>query len=148
MEVVVMKAALSSGSAGRPAPGEAVGRNRWWLVAGMGLAVFMAMLDLSVVNVALPAIEQDFGTWASITEWIVLGYLLPLIALTLPSGRWLDRAGKRAALAFSVSGFAAASVAAGLAPGIGWLIGARVAQGTFGAVLFALVPALATTAAV
>jgi MFS family permease len=121
-------------------------RNQWWLVAAAGLAVFMASVDLTIVNVALPAIERDFEITTSMTEWIVLAYLLPLAGLALPSGRWLDSVGRRPALMLSLTGFALASVAAGLAPGLAWLIGARLAQGTFGALLFALVPALATTA--
>jgi MFS family permease len=121
-------------------------RNRWWLVAAAGLAVFMASVDMSIVIVALPVIEADLGIPTSMAEWVVLAYLLPLAGLALPSGRWLDTVGHRAALAFSLSGFALASVAAGLAPGLVWLIAARVVQGTFGALLFSLVPALATTA--
>lgn len=119
-------------------------RNRWWLVIAVGVAVFMATLDMSIVAVALPVIEREFHTPTSTTQWVVLGYLLPLIALALPSGRWLDRVGRRSALTFSVTGFAVASIAAGLAPGIETLIGARIAQGAFGAVLFALTPVLAT----
>jgi MFS family permease len=121
-------------------------RNRWWLVVAAGLAVFMASVDMSIVNVALPAIERDLQIATSATEWIVLAYLLPLAGLALPSGRWLDSVGRRPALVFSLTGFALASVAAGLAPGLAWLIGARLAQGTFGALLFSLIPALATTA--
>jgi MFS family permease len=120
--------------------------DRWWLVVAAGLAVFMASVDMSIVNVALPAIERDFEIATSMTEWVVLAYLLPLAGLALPSGRWLDSVGQRLALAFSLAGFALASVAAGLAPGLAWLIGARLFQGTFGALLFSLVPALATTA--
>jgi MFS family permease len=121
-------------------------RNQWWLVVAAGLAVFMASVDMSIVNVALPAIERDFEIATSMTEWIALAYLLPLAGLALPSGRWLDSVGRRPALVFSLTGFALGSVAAGLAPGLAWLIAARLAQGTFGALLFALVPALATTA--
>jgi MFS family permease len=121
-------------------------RNQWWLVVAAGLAVFMASVDMSIVNVALPAIERDFEIPTSMTEWIVLAYLLPLAGLALPSGRWLDTVGRRPALVVSVTGFALASVAAGLAPGLAWLIGARLVQGAFGALLFSLVPALATTA--
>jgi MFS family permease len=121
-------------------------RNRWWLVVAAGLAVFMASVDMSIVNVALPAIERDFEIPTSLTEWTVLAYLLPLAGLALPSGRWLDSVGRRPALMLSLTGFAVASVAAGLAPGVGWLIGARLIQGTFGALLFSLVPALAATA--
>jgi MFS family permease len=60
--------------------------------------------------------------------------------------RWLDSAGQRAALVFSLTGFALAGAIAGLAPSLSWLIGARLVQGTFGALLFSLVPALAATA--
>lgn len=121
-------------------------RNQWWLVIAAALAVFMASVDMSIVNVALPAIERDFDIATSATEWVVLAYLLPLAGLALPSGRWLDSVGRRRALVFSLSGFALASVAAGLAPHLGWLVGARLVQGTFGALLFSLVPALATAA--
>jgi MFS family permease len=121
-------------------------RDQWWLVVAAGLAVFMASVDMSIVNVALPAIEQDLGIATSMTEWVVLAYLLPLAGLALPSGRWLDSVGRRPALVFSLTGFALASVAAGLSPNLAWLIGARLIQGTFGALLFSLVPALATTA--
>lgn len=132
----------------RPSPGRHVEaeRDRWWLVAAAGLAVFMASVDMSIVNVALPVIERDLQLTTSMSEWVVLAYLLPLAALALPSGRWLDTVGRRPALVFSLTGFAAASIAAGLAPGLGWLIGARLVQGTFGALLFALVPALASIA--
>lgn len=123
-----------------------VERDQWWLVVAAGLAVFMASVDMSIVNVALPAIERDFEIATSRTEWIVLAYLLPLAGLALPSGRWLDSVGRRPALLLSLAGFALASVAAGLAPNLAWLIGTRLIQGTFGALLFSLVPALATTA--
>nr|WP_246211278.1 MFS transporter [Phytoactinopolyspora alkaliphila] len=106
----------------------------------------MAQLDGTIVTVALPTIEDGFGIGTSLTQWVVLGFHLPLIALSLPSGRYLDRVGHRAALVLSVSGFTVASVAVGLAPGIEWLIGARVVQGAFGAMLFALAPVLTTIA--
>lgn len=121
-------------------------RNQWSLVVVAALAVFMASVDMSIVNVALPAIESDLEIPTSMTEWVALAYLLPLAGLALPSARWLDTVGRRPALAFSLGGFALASLAAGLAPDLGWLLGARVVQGSFGAVLFALVPALATAA--
>ncbi len=106
----------------------------------------MAVLDMSVVNVALPVMEKDFGVPTAVSEWVVLGYLLPLIALALPSGRWLDQVSPRSALVLSVGGFAVASIAVGLAPNIAWLIAARAVQGTFAAVMLALNAVLATTA--
>lgn len=122
------------------------GKNQWWLVIAAALAVFMASVDMSIVNVALPAMERDLGIDTSVTEWVVLAYLLPLAGLALPSGRWLDSVGRRPALMFSLTGFALASLAAGLSPNLVWLIVARLLQGTFGALLFSLVPALVTTA--
>ncbi|MEV0134073.1 MFS transporter [Dactylosporangium sp. NPDC050688] len=119
---------------------------RWWIVGGMGLAVFMASLDMSIVNVALPAVGSSFAAPAAATQWVVLGYLLPLVALALPTGRWLDRVGHRGVLVGACAGFAAASVAAGLAPGIGWLVAARVVQGVAGTALMTLIPVLTTTA--
>ncbi|MFC5747302.1 MFS transporter [Actinomadura rugatobispora] len=121
-------------------------RNRWWLVAGTALVVFMATLDTSVVAVALPAMERDFGVRTAATEWVVLGYLLPLVALTLPAGRWLDGAGARSALVLAVAGFTASSLAAGAAPALAVLVAARIAQGACAGVLFALIPMISTRA--
>ena len=121
-------------------------RNRWWLVIAAGLAVFMVALDSSIVNVALPTIGQSFHAPATESEWAILGYLLPAVALVLPAGRWLDRSGRRPAFVLAVTGFAFSSALAGAAPAIGWLIAARVLQGGFGALLAAIFPALVTSA--
>jgi MFS family permease len=120
--------------------------NRWWLVLGTALGFFMVTLDASIVTVGLPTIGTHFQAPAAVTEWTIIGYLLPMMALVLPAGRWLDQNGRRPAFAVAIIGFAVASAAAGLAPGIGWLIGARVVQGAFGALLTALVPAIVTEA--
>jgi MFS family permease len=77
--------------------------NNWWLVIAAGLAVFMVALDSSIVNVALPSIGQGFHAAANVTEWAILGYLLPAVALVLPAGRWLDRSGRRPAFAWRPS---------------------------------------------
>src|SRR5262245_58952073 len=117
-------------------------QNRWWLVVGSGLAVFMVALDASIVTVALPTIGRHFRVAAAVTEWTIVGYLLPMVALVLPAGRWLDRSGRRPAFLLAIAGFAASSAAAGAAAGIAWLLAARVVQGAFGAMLSALIPAL------
>ncbi|MEV4807751.1 MFS transporter [Nonomuraea sp. NPDC049421] len=111
----------------------------------MGLAVFMGSLDMSVVNVALPAIRDSLQAPTTTAQWVVLGYLLPLVALGLPTGRWLDGIDRRGALVCSCAGFAAASLTAGLAPSIEWLIAARVVEGVFSTALMALIPVLVTT---
>nr|WP_063779219.1 MFS transporter [Kibdelosporangium sp. MJ126-NF4]CEL13103.1 Drug resistance transporter EmrB/QacA subfamily [Kibdelosporangium sp. MJ126-NF4] len=126
-------------------PGRRSPANRWWVVGGMGLAVFMASLDLSIVNLSLPAIRDTLGASTATTQWVVLGYLLPLVALALPTGRWLDGIDHRDALICACAGFGIASLAAGVASSIGWLIAARVVQGLFGTVVMALVPVLITT---
>jgi len=137
-------AATTSASVTPDAPRtDAAPADRWLLVAGTGLAVFMAQLDTSIVAVT---IQADLGGPTSTAQWVVLGCLVPVVALTLSAGRWLDQVGQRAALVGSVAGFGLASVAAGAAPTMSTLIGARVAQGAFAATLFALLPAVTTTA--
>jgi DHA2 family multidrug resistance protein-like MFS transporter len=119
-----------------------VSRNRWLVVSTAALTIFMAMLDASIVTVALPAIGDDLGVDPARSQWVVLGYLLAVAALVLPAGRWLDSSGRRSAFIFAIVGFAVASALAGAAPDIVSLIAARVIQGDFGAVILALVPAL------
>ena len=120
--------------------------SRWLLVAGAGLAIFMAMLDASVVNVALPTITDAFDVRPTATQWVVLAYLLAMVALVLPFGRWLDVVDKRDATVLALAGFAVTSTLAATAPNLAWLLIARAAQGGFAALMLAVVPVLATTA--
>ncbi|MFD0272922.1 MFS transporter [Kitasatospora sp. NPDC127111] len=120
--------------------------DRWSLVVAAGLLSFVAMLDMNVVNLALTDIADGLHVSPTTAQWAVLGYQLPLVALLLPAGRWLDQVGSRSALLLAVTCFAACSVLAALAPWASWLVAARLAQGAFGAVLFVLMPVLAATA--
>jgi len=120
--------------------------DRWLLVVTAGLAIFMAQLDTTIVNVALPTIEADLGVTTTLAQWVVLAYMVPLIGFGLLAGRWLDAVDHRPALVLSVGGFALASIAAGLAPGMSTLLAARAAQGLVAAVVLALGPVLAVTA--
>ncbi|MEE1823237.1 MFS transporter [Streptomyces sp. BE20] len=120
--------------------------DRWSLVLAAGLISFVAMLDMNVVNLALTDIADALDVSSTTAQWAVLGYQLPLVALLLPAGRWLDQVGIRSALLFSLGGFALCSALAAAAPWASWLIAARLAQGAFGAVLFVLMPVLAATA--
>ncbi|MEK2490816.1 MFS transporter [Kitasatospora purpeofusca] len=120
--------------------------DRWSLVFAAGLISFVAMLDMNVVNLALTDIAHALDVSQTTAQWAVLGYQLPLVALLLPAGRWLDQVGLRAALLLSVGCFALCSALAAVAPWASWLIAARLAQGAFGAVLFVLMPVLAATA--
>ncbi|MFG2911947.1 MFS transporter [Kitasatospora sp. NPDC048298] len=119
--------------------------DRWSLVVAAGLLSFVAMLDMNVVNLALTDISAGLHVSPGVAQWAVLGYQLPLVALLLPAGRWLDQVGTRSALLFAVGCFALCSVLAACAPWAGWLIAARMLQGAFGAVLFVLMPVLAAT---
>lgn len=117
--------------------------DRWLLVAVAGALSFVAMLDMNIVNVALADISRGLRVSAATAQWAVLGYQLPVVALLLPVGRWLDRTGMRAALLSATGGFALCSAAAAVSPWAAWLIAARFVQGAFGAVLFVLMPVLA-----
>ncbi len=95
----------------------------------------MALLDGSIVNVALPHIGQDLGAPVWGLQWTVTAYLLPLAALVLLGGSLGDRFGRRRVFLIGVGWFAIASALCGFAPGIGWLVGARALQGVGSALL-------------
>ncbi|WP_225823941.1 MFS transporter [Streptomyces naphthomycinicus] len=131
-------------SPGSRQPGRTpVGEDRWLLVAVAGLLSFVAMLDMNIVNVALADIAAGLHVSAATAQWAVLGYQLPVVALLLPVGRWLDGVGARSAVLTATAGFGLCSALAATAPWAAWLIAARLAQGAFGAVLFVLMPVLA-----
>lgn len=124
-------------------PSGSVSEDRWLLVAVAGVLSFVAMLDMNIVNVALADIANGLDVSAATAQWAVLGYQLPVVALLLPVGRWLDGVGLRSAVLAATAGFGLSSALAAAAPWAAWLITARLAQGAFGAVLFALMPVLA-----
>lgn len=116
-----------------------VERTRWAAVIALGLAVFMAAIDLTVVATALPSIGTSFSATPGETQWVVLAYGTPTVALAIAAGRWLDGTNPRSAFLLGAIGFAASSVVAGLAPWFGLLIAARVVQGVFAAILSTIV---------
>jgi MFS family permease len=95
------------------------------------------------VNIALPLMASAFRVPPATVQWVSIGYLLPIAALALPTGRWLDLVGRRQALVTLVIGFVVMSAAAGAAPSFAALLVARIAQGAFGAGLFAVTPIVA-----
>ncbi|MDA3649486.1 MFS transporter [Saccharopolyspora indica] len=98
-------------------------------------AVFMALLDSTIVNVATPAIRADLGTSGSALQWIVSGYTIAYAALLITGARLGARFGFRSVFLCGLIVFTVASLACGLAPGAGALIGARVVQGIGAALL-------------
>ncbi len=95
----------------------------------------MAMLDATVVNVALPHIGEDFGVDVSALQWVLTGYLLALASLILLGGALGDRYGRRKVFVVGTIWFAVASLLCGAAPGVGVLVAARVLQGVGAALL-------------
>lgn len=106
----------------------------------------MAFIDGSVVGVALPVMQRELSASVRGAQWIVNGYMLMLGALLLAGGAAGDRFGRRRVFVWGVAGFAAASIACGLAPSTGALIAARVAQGVAAALLVPASLALITGA--
>ena len=99
------------------------------------LGFFVVTLDAFVVNVALPAIRSDLGGGITGLQWVVDGYTLMFAALLLSAGALSDRIGARQAFGIGLSTFVAASAACGLAPQLGVLVLARLAQGAGAAVM-------------
>jgi EmrB/QacA subfamily drug resistance transporter len=102
---------------------------RWWTLAAMCFALFMVMLDNTVVNVALPSIQKDFGASLSALEWTVNAYTLTFAVLLVTGGRLGDLFGRRRMFLFGVVAFAAASATIGFAPSDNWLVASRALQG-------------------
>ena len=105
------------------------GNRRWWTLAAMCFALFMIMLDNTVVNVALPSIQKDLGASLSSLEWTVNAYTLTFAVLLVTGGRLGDILGRRKMFLFGVVVFALSSAAIGLAPDQGWLVAGRAIQG-------------------
>ena len=117
----------------------------WFAVATVCFGAFMGQLDASVVTVAFPALQRQFGTGLAATQWVSLAYLLVLTALLVPAGRWSDRAGRKLLYLYGFVVFSAASAACGLAPSLGVLIALRVVQAGGAALLQANSVALVVT---
>ncbi|MFJ2396617.1 MFS transporter [Streptomyces sp. NPDC087843] len=114
-------------------PGPAV-RRRLTLTSSVAGAVIVA-LDGTVLTVAQPTLRRDLGASLVLVQWTSTGYLIAVSSLLVFAGRLGDRYGHRRVFAVGSLGFGVTSAGIGLAPAIGWVIGLRVAQGVFGALL-------------
>jgi EmrB/QacA subfamily drug resistance transporter len=102
---------------------------RWWTLAAMCFALFMIMLDNTVVNVALPSIQQDLGASISGLEWTVNAYTLSFAVLLVTGGRLGDIFGRRRMFLFGVVVFGVSSALIALAQTEAWLVSFRALQG-------------------
>jgi EmrB/QacA subfamily drug resistance transporter len=124
------------------ATAEKPSRVRWWALVIACVATFMLMLDVTVVNVALPDIRRSFQADFSGLQWVIDTYTLTLAAFLLTAGSVADRIGRKRVFCAGLVVFTLASLSAGAAPDVLALNISRCVQGTGAAVLFAVGPAL------
>ncbi|MEV6630444.1 DHA2 family efflux MFS transporter permease subunit [Actinoplanes sp. NPDC051470] len=115
---------------------------KWSPLVAVSLGTFMLLVDVTIVNVALPSMALALDTSFTALQWVIDGYSLALAALLLVAGACADRYGRRAAYVGGVALFALASLACGLAPSPEALVAARLVQGIGAAAMFAATTAL------
>jgi EmrB/QacA subfamily drug resistance transporter len=108
---------------------------KWWTLAAVAFGLFMIMLDNTIVNVALPSIQRSLHMSLSSLEWIVTAYALTFAALLITGGKLGDLYGRKRMFIAGLVVFTLASLACGLAPSAGFLIGARAVQGVGAALM-------------
>lgn len=115
-----------------PAPDRGDPR-KWWILIVVSFGMFMALLDVTIVNIAMPAIITDLHTTVSKASWVLNSYSLVLAVFFLSMGRFADRYGQKLVFVFGLCVFTLFSLLCGLAPNIEWLIAFRAGQGLGGA---------------
>jgi EmrB/QacA subfamily drug resistance transporter len=120
--------------------------SKWWTLGAMCFALFMMMLDNTVVNVALPSIQRDLGASLSSLEWAVNAYTLSFGVLLVTGGRLGDIFGRRKMFLIGVTVFALSSATAGLAQDTTMLIVSRIVQGVGGALMMPATLSIVTNA--
>jgi EmrB/QacA subfamily drug resistance transporter len=128
-----------------PAADATSNTKRWWILAVLGIAQLMVVLDATVVNIALPTAQADLGFSDNARQWIVTAYALAFGSLLLIGGRIADVFGRKWVFIIGLVGFALASAVGGASVNVGMLIGARAVQGLFAALLAPAILSLLTT---
>jgi EmrB/QacA subfamily drug resistance transporter len=133
-----------SGAFAAEAPGEDPGQrgNKWWTLVAVCLGTFMLLLDITIVNVALPDIQRALNSSFSDLQWIVDAYALTLAAFLLTAGSLADMFGRRLLYLVGLAVFTLASVLCGFAVSTVMLQLSRALQGVGGAIMFAVSLAL------
>ena len=119
---------------------------RWWILAAVACGTFMATLDSSIVNIALPTLTKELSSDLYRVKWVVILYLLIITCLLLPFGRLSDQLGRKRVFQTGYLTFTLGSVLCSFAPNLGFLVAARVVQGIGAAMLMANGPAIITAA--
>ena len=108
---------------------------KWWILLAVSVGMFMALLDVTIVNIAIPAIINDLHTTVTKVSWVLNSYSLVLAAFFLSMGRISDRYGQKRVFIFGLVTFTLFSLLCGFSPDIEWLIAFRAGQGLGGAAL-------------
>jgi EmrB/QacA subfamily drug resistance transporter len=108
---------------------------KWWTLLAVSFGLFMIMLDNTVVNVALPSIQESLHVDGSELEWVVVAYALTFATFMLTGGKLADYFGRRRLFIVGLAVFTGASLACALAPDAHFLIGARAVQGVGAAIM-------------
>src|ERR1041385_6074083 len=106
------------------------GRHKWLVLAVVGAAFFMTILDVAIVNVAIPSIQKDLHIAESTVQWVVTAYAITFGGFLLLGGRMADLLGRRRIFVVGLTLFTLASPACGLASSAGVLMASRAGQGT------------------
>jgi EmrB/QacA subfamily drug resistance transporter len=128
-----------------PAAPDTRSRLRWFVLALIGVAQLMVVLDATIVNIALPSAQADLGFSDGARQWIITAYALSFGSLLLVGGRLGDLLGRKRVFVIGLTGFAAASAVGGFAPSFGVLVVARALQGAFAALLAPAALSILTT---
>lgn len=119
---------------------------KWWILAAVACGTFMATLDSSIVNIALPTLTKVLETDLYRIKWVVIAYLFVITCLLLPFGRLSDLYGRKRIFQAGFFIFTIGSMLCGLSSNLPWLLAARVFQGIGASMLMANGPAVITAA--
>lgn len=117
---------------------------KWHAMAAVGVGVFLATIDGSIINVSLPTLVRALHTEFAVVQWVVLAYLLTITSTMAGIGRFADMVGKKSIYMAGFIIFTLGSVLCGLSPSVNWLIGFRVLQAIGAAMTMALGAAIVT----
>jgi len=118
---------------------------RWLILAVIGIAQLMVVLDVTIVNIALPSAQHDLGFSDDARQWVITAYALAFGSLLLLGGRIADLFSRKWTFIVGLLGFAGASALGGTAQSFDLLVAARALQGVFGALLAPAALSLLTT---
>ena len=122
-------------------------QTKWWTLVAVALGVFMLLLDITIVNVALPDIQRQLHASLSDLQWVIDAYALSLAALLLTAGSVADLLGRRIVFAAGIAVFTAGSLLCGVAQSPVFLSLARAGQGVGGAAMLSAARTVASRSA-